>query len=144
MRHDSIRDLLKQEIENAGFTVEIERNAGSDDRSRPGDLKVLRWKGRDLYIDVSCVNPMTMKWRGAVAESGIGAAAGDCELEKLKKYKGKIDERTAVFLPFIMETQGGLGAAAREFLIEVAKIKNRRTNNSAGQASSIANLDVMI
>ena len=57
-----MRDLLKQELENAGHKVEIERNAGSDDKSKPGDLKVLRWeRGLDLYIDISCINPKTDK-----------------------------------------------------------------------------------
>ena len=72
MRHDSLRDLLKKELENSGFTVELEKNAGSDDRSKPGDLKVLRWKeGRDLYIDVSCVNPMALTRRGHLARNGV-------------------------------------------------------------------------
>ena len=36
MRHDSLRDLLKKKLENAGFTVELEKNAVSDDISKPG------------------------------------------------------------------------------------------------------------
>ena len=43
MRHNSIRDLLRQELSNAGYTTEIERNAGSPDKSRPGDIKILNW-----------------------------------------------------------------------------------------------------
>ena len=73
MRHDSIRDLLRQELENLGYTVQIERNAGSDDKSRPGDLKILRWKnGRDLYIDCSVINPKRQKWRTLLSEGGMG------------------------------------------------------------------------
>ena len=49
MRHDCIRDLLRQELENAGFTVEIEQNSGCGDKSKEGDVKVMRWKeGTDL------------------------------------------------------------------------------------------------
>ena len=44
MRHNSIRDLLKQELENLGYIVEMEKNAGSEDRSKPGDIKILRWE----------------------------------------------------------------------------------------------------
>ena len=48
MRHDSIKELLKQQIERCSYDVQFEKNAGSDDRSKPGDLKVLRWReGRD-------------------------------------------------------------------------------------------------
>ena len=33
MRHDCIRDLLRQELNNAGFTVEIEQNSGCGDKT---------------------------------------------------------------------------------------------------------------
>ena len=100
MRHDSLRDLLKKELENAAFTVELEKNAGSDDRSKPGDIKILRWKeGRDLYIDFSCVNPMAMSWRSFLAKGGVGAAAEEWEKIKIDKYRDKIDERTSDFYP---------------------------------------------
>ena len=42
MRHDSIRDLLKQQLDKCGYVVEIEKNAGYPDRSKPGDLKICR------------------------------------------------------------------------------------------------------
>ena len=42
MRHDSIRDLLMQQLEKCGYAVQIEKNAGSPDRSKPGDLKISR------------------------------------------------------------------------------------------------------
>ena len=44
MRHNSIRDLLEQQLEKCGYVVETETNAGSPDRSKPGDLKICRWK----------------------------------------------------------------------------------------------------
>ena len=61
-RHDSVRDLIRQQVEKTGFVVEIEKNANSDDRSRPGDLKIIRWKeGRDLYVDYAIINPEMAK-----------------------------------------------------------------------------------
>ena len=76
MRHDPIRDLLQQEINNAGFATEIERNAGSIDIGRPGNIKVLNWvDGKDLYIDVAIVNPMSEMRRNFLIEVGVGAAA---------------------------------------------------------------------
>ena len=57
MRHDSIKHLLQQELKNAGFKTELEKNAGSPDKSRPGDIKDLNWEeGRDLYIDSAIIN----------------------------------------------------------------------------------------
>ena len=41
IRHKAIKDRPRQEIENTGYTVEVERNAGSDDKTKPGGLKVL-------------------------------------------------------------------------------------------------------
>ena len=113
MRHDSIKELLKQKLEETGYTVELEKNAGSDDKSKPGDLKVLRWReGRDLYIDCSIINPKMAKWRNHLADDGVGGAAAICETKKIKHYGGRIDERTAEFLPFILEVQGGVGEKA--------------------------------
>ena len=58
-------------------------------------------------------------------------------------YADKIDRRTGEFLPFIMEVQGGVGGAARKFMIEVDKRKKQRTNELMRESSSIANLDLM-
>ena len=100
IRYDSLRDLLKKELENTGFIVEVEKNAGSYDRSKRGDLKVLRWEeGRDLYIDFSCVNPLTISWRGHLAKDGVGGAAEGCEMKKMVKYADKVDERSREFCP---------------------------------------------
>ena len=127
-----------------GITVELERNAGSDDRSKPGDLKILCWKeGRDLYIDVSCVNPMALTRRGYLARNGLGGAAEECAKRKINWYKDKIDTRFGDFLPFIMETQGGLGDAAKKFLCEVDRRKKQRSNIISKGAPSVANLDLM-
>ena len=118
MRHDSIKELLKQQIENCGYVVELEKNAGSDDRSKPGDLKVLRWReGRDLYIDVSVINAKMSCWKNHLADHGAGGAAAACEQKKIRWYEGKIDERTSEFLPFILEVQGGVGKLAIKFMM---------------------------
>ena len=144
MRHNCMRDLLKQELENAGHKVEIERNAGSDDKSKPGDLKVLRWeRGLDLYIDISCINPKADKWRSHLVDGGASRAALACEKEKIDKYTGKIDTRTGIFLPFIMEVQGGVGKAAADFMLEVQKRKRQKACKLEPPPSSIANVDLM-
>ena len=98
MRHDSLRDLLRQELSNAGYRVEIERNAGSCDRSKPGDVKVLNWEeGKDLYIDISIINPKVDEWRRHLADKGVGAAAAVKEQKKINFYADKIDWSRTVF-----------------------------------------------
>ena len=39
-RHDLVRDLLAQELKNAGYEVKIEQNGGSRLRDRAGDILV--------------------------------------------------------------------------------------------------------
>ena len=125
MTHDSIKHLLRQELSNAGFTTEMEKNAGSEDKSRPGDVKVINWdEGKDLYIDCAIINPMTRRRKSSLITGGVGAAADNEEKRKRDKYAGKIDDKTSIFLPFIMETQGGFGKTAQSFMIEVEKRRN--------------------
>ena len=122
MRHDSIKHLLQQELSNAGFTTEMEKNAGSEDKSRPGDVKVINWdEGKDLYIDIAIINPKTQSWRRHLSDKGVGAAAAVKEQKKRDFYADKIDWNRGIFLPFIMEVQGGIGGAAQKFMIEVEK-----------------------
>ena len=144
MRHNCIRDLLRQELQNAGLKVEIERNAGSEDKSKPGDLKVLKWeRGLDLYIDVSCINPKTDLWKSHLVEGGVGAAAVACEKKKKLKYKGNIDERTGTFLPFIMEVQEGIGKAAADFILQAEKLIRQKFCDMGEAPTSVANISLM-
>ena len=144
MRHDSIRDLLKQQLEMCAYVVKIEKNAGSPDRSKPGDLKISRWEeGRDLYIDCAIINQKAMEWKRHLVANGVGAAAAAKEKKKIDKYKGKIDEITSEFLPFILETPGGVGRMAIEFMIELEKRRKQRSCELSKTPISISNLDLM-
>ena len=79
---------------------------------------MLRWEhGRDLYIDCSIINPKCQKWRVFLSEGGVGAAADEWAKKKVDKYRNKIDPTNAIFLPFIMEVQGGFGKDAADFMI---------------------------
>ena len=81
--------------------------------------------------------------RTKLVENGVGAAAEACEMKKVEKYSGKIDERTGIPLPFIMETQGGIGGQAKKFMIEIEKKKKQRANELRKIGKSVANLDFM-
>ena len=122
MRHNSIWDLLQQELLNAVYKTEIESNAGSPDRCRPGVLNVLNWeKGNDLCIPCAIINPMTKKRQSHLIEGSVSAAAdveGKCRREK---YADKIGDRTSIFLPLLLATQGWIRRDANEFIIEVER-----------------------
>ena len=69
---------------------------------------------------------MTLHWRRHLATNRAAEAAEGCERKKINDYRDKINERTGEFLPFIMETQGGVEKAAKKFILEFDKRKNQR------------------
>ena len=76
-------------------------------------------------------------------EKGVGAAADAAGKRKTSMYSGKIDEKTSIFLPFIMETQGGFSRSAQNFMKEVEKRKKQRSCSLSQPPISVANLDLM-
>ena len=110
---------------------------------RISHLKVLRWeRGLDLYIYISCINPKAVKWKRHLVK-GVGVAALACEKEKIQKYADKIDDRTGLFLPFIVEVQGGVGKAAADFMLEIQKRKREKSCELGQAPTSTANVDLM-
>ena len=57
---------------------------------------------------------------------GVEVGALACEKEKIQKYADKIDDRTGLFLPFIVEVQGGVGKLAADFMLEIQKRKREK------------------
>ena len=49
-----------------------------------------------------------------------------------------------VYLPFIMETQGGIGKAAEDFIIEIGEKKRQRSCSLSKACKSVANLSLII
>ena len=119
MRHDSIRDLLRQEIDNAGLTTEIERNAGSSDKSRPGDIKVLNWEdGKYLYIDVAIVNPMSKMRRNCLIKEGVGRLNEIRRVPKERHPKGQSTIKQAYFNPSSWRLKRVLGRLRKTSLLK--------------------------
>ena len=77
-----------------------------------------------------------------MAEGRVGSAADAKGRKKVEYYKDKIDERTGIFLPFIMEVQGGFGEEAINFMKELEQRKKQRAN-SLSKSIPVANLDLM-
>ena len=116
-RHNAVRDYLAAQCRTAQLSP---RTEVGDDNLRPGDVFLPRWAGiRPAAIDVSVVNPLKA---GSVAKSAKeqGATAIKAAGEKHKKYASYIAANNVSFIPFIMETYGGLGIEAIGFIKRLA------------------------
>ena len=113
-RHHGIRNVLADYATKAGAVVETEPShcfAGAS-LKRP-DLEVIM-DGKRYFIDVTVVspsNPSNVNY-GQVL---LGAAVNK---EKLKqaKYGKESKDVGAVFVPFVIESYGGLATQAKEFI----------------------------
>ena len=115
-RHNMLRDVLYETAASAdlGPTRE-EKHLLPGTVARPGDITIRRWvNGKDGAIDVTVTGPL--------CPSNVVGAAASAGASLSKAYERKIKETAEacrlqglVFLPFAMETLGGLhsGAAAQ-------------------------------
>ena len=126
-RHNAVRDYLAAQCRTAQLSP---RTEVGDNNLRPGDVFLPRWAGiRPAAIDVSVVNPLKA---GSVAKSAKeqGATAIKAAEEKHRKYASYLAANNVSFIPFIMETYGGLGIEAIGFIKRLATRVARRRGTS--------------
>ena len=113
LRQNSVRDLLKNAVEDAWFTAFIESWGDHEDLTRPGDLRIENRNGRkDLLIDVAVVHPPSESHRYKLIKWEAGAPATAYKEVKRSKCRGMINETRFDFLPFVLETSVGGGWSA--------------------------------
>ena len=80
--------------------------------ARPGDVTIRRWSnGRDAAIDVTVTSPLAASnVESAAAEAG--ASLDKAVQRKLRDTEEAVRQEGLVFLPFAVETLGGLHAGA--------------------------------
>ena len=79
------------------------------------------WReGKHLLIDVAIINPLALSHSHLLVKDGVGGAATDYEKEKRRIY-WDLDGTKYDLLPFIVETCGGVGKAARRFCKELRR-----------------------
>ena len=116
-RHNAIRELLLAQCRTAHLSPQKEVGDG---QLRPGDIYLPRWEGiQPAAIDVSVVNPINA---GILSKSAneSGAAATAAANRKYAKYAAYVETSNVSFIPFIMETFGGLGYEASIFVKRLA------------------------
>ena len=93
------------------------------DHRRPGDVIIYNWsEGKHLLIDVAVINPLCVSHSNSLIEQGVGGAATAYEGTKISTYSD-IDSSCYDFIPFVVETCGGVGQAALRWCKE---LDNRR------------------
>ena len=112
MRHNTVRDLIAKAAIDLGYRTDFEHGGGLGDHRRPGDVIVYNWRdGKHLLIDVAVVNPLCVSHADNLVKNGVGGSATAYESHKINTYK-EIDSSIYDFVPFIIETCGGVGRAA--------------------------------
>ena len=111
-RHNTVRDLIAKAARDLGFRTDIEHGGGLRDQRRPGDVIVYNWgNGKDLLVDVAVINPLCVTHSENIVKEGVGGSATAYESIKIKEYPD-IDFSSYEFVPFIIESCGGVGQAA--------------------------------
>ena len=119
MRHNTVRDLVAKAVGDVGYTTDFEHGGGLGDHRRPGDVIVYNWSGgKHLLIDVAVINPLAVSHASDIIEQGVGGAATAYESIKINTYPD-IDFSIYDFVPFIIESCGGVGKAALKFCKEL-------------------------
>ena len=119
-RHDGATDAVHvSTIHAGGLSYKEPRDlSGNGDHTRP-DLQLVL-NGRQLLVDVTIRHPAckTNIMHGSARQQLAAAHKG--EAEKKAKYASMAKTQQAEFLPFAVETYGGLGKAARKLRKRIA------------------------
>jgi len=117
IRHNQVVATIDRFAKLAGATVVMEpKHLFSDSAKRP-DLQIII--GHKQYlVDVTIVHP-TAPANLSHSQKVLGQAHA-AEKSKCRKYDEISLEQHAIFVPFVIETYGGLGAKAQELMNELS------------------------
>ena len=136
-RHNMLRDVLYEAAASADLgPSKEERHLLPGTIARPGDVTIRRWiNGKDGAIDVTVTGPLSpSNVAGAAAEAGS-------TLEKACQRKVRVTAEACrregiVFLPFAMETLGGLHSGATAQVKQLASALARCKGLEEGEVTS--------
>ena len=135
LRHNNIRDIIAKAVRDVGLRTDIEHGGGLGDQRRPGDVIVYNWcGGKHLLIDVAVINPLAISHSYDLVKDGVGSVGSPAtayETVKRNIYPD-LDYTIYDFVPFVVETCGGIGDAARSFCKE---LRRRRAEKIFGEVS---------
>jgi hypothetical protein len=125
-RHNRVRNLLRDHVLRAKGIAQLEPTNLGNDNKRP-DLLVT-FRGTQYILDVAVIHQLAYSH---LVRRGSPMLAK--EQEKIRKYKAMARQQQMDFVPFIMDTSGGLGPAAVKFLQKLS-VHSRDLNGAWSQA----------
>jgi hypothetical protein len=114
-RHHSVRDLLQRFAFEAGTITLVEPQHRFEGNNQRPDLEVT-FEDKTWLIDVTIVNP-TNQTHIDHGQTMLGAAK-EAEKNKCNDYEHQCKEGE-ILVPFIVETHGGIGDRAKQFIEEL-------------------------
>ena len=127
-RHNLLRDVLFETVASADLgPIKEEKYLLPGTIARPGDVTIRRWSnGKDEAIDVTVTSPLCPS-NVVEAAAEAGAALAKAYNRKMKDTAEACRREGIAFLPFAMETLGGLHpgaiATARQLAAALARCK---------------------
>ena len=111
-RHNMLRDVIFETASSADLgPIREERHLLPGTIARPGDVVIRRWSdGKDGAIDVTVTSPLASS-NVAGAEAQAGASLAKACQRKVGDTADACQREGLVFLPFAMETLGGIHAS---------------------------------
>lgn len=117
LRHHQVVRVIKKYAELAGAQVTIEpHHVFSESNKRP-DLQIIM-NHKCYLLDVAITNP-TAPTNVSNSQKVLGQA-NTYEKIKIRKYDELARVQHSNFIPFVIETYGGIGVKAQEFLSELS------------------------
>jgi hypothetical protein len=112
-RHTMVRNALADYLKGFGQTVDLEVNTPL--ANVRADIRIRSATGLTRYIDVSICNQGCDTYVNCPSGNGPGSAIEIRERLKILRYAG-LQNADGVFVPFVLETAGGLGSRALAFI----------------------------
>ena len=117
MRHDQVNRALALYSLHAGCVARLEPSSLSDDNGLRPDLQLIMDQYNKL-IDVTIVHP-TCPSHVKQAQTQLKTAHDACE-NKTNKYMKLAQQQSADFVPFAVESFGGLSDSATDLINEIS------------------------
>ena len=126
--------FLKQQQVQISGQPDKEKHLLPGTAARPGDVMIRRWaNGKDAAIDITVTGPLAASNVVAAAAKAGAALEKACE-RKLRETADACRQEGLVFLPFAMETLGGLHPGAVTQVKQIGAVLAR----SKGLEESVA------
>jgi hypothetical protein len=117
IRHNQVVAIIERFAKLAGAVVVVEPKGLFSETAKRPDLQIIL-NHKNYLLDVTIVHP-TAPSNISHSQKLLGQA-DVAERLKINKYEELSQNQNAIFIPFVIETYGGLGKKAQDFLNELS------------------------